>query len=493
MECWGIGAIAQCPMIPSPHYSNTPSLHYSNMLLQFLGAARTVTGSMHLLEANGQRILLDCGLYQGKRKEAFERNRNLPFDPKGIHAVILSHAHIDHSGNLPTLVRKGFTGPIYATPATADLCDALLRDSAHIQERDVEFVNKRRRAQGKNLFEPLYRLPDAEAAARRFRRVGYGEWFEVVKGVRASFRNAGHILGSAGVLIEATANGSTRRIAFTGDLGRKNYPILRDPAPVEHVDYLITESTYGNRVHEPAGETEAALEAVLNEACSRCGKLIIPAFSVGRTQNVVYLLRRLLVAGRIRRVPIYVDSPLSVNVTKVFREHPECYDAETRALIEQAGDPFGFEMLEYVTDVERSKALNTFNKPCIIISASGMCESGRVLHHLKHSIGNPANTILIIGFQAQHTLGRRLVEGAKEVNIFGEPHEVRAQVKVMNSLSAHADKNGLLAYAAAADGALRQTFIVHGEEDQSLAFAGHLAEMGIKRAVAPEEGQAFGL
>jgi metallo-beta-lactamase family protein len=446
---------------------------------------------MHLLEANGHRVLFDCGLYQGRRKEAFERNRNLPFDPRTIHAIVLSHAHVDHSGNLPTLVRKGFGGPIYATPATCDLCDVLLRDCAHIQERDVEFVNKRRRAQGKNPFEPLYRLPDAEAASGRCVPKSYGEWFDVSDGVRACFRDAGHILGSAMVLIEVAESGSKVRLAFTGDLGRKNYPILRDPASVTGLDCLITESTYGNRVHEPTAETEANMEAVLNEAYARGGKIIIPAFSVGRTQNVVYMLRRLLLTGRIRRVPIFVDSPLSVNVTEVFRRHSECYDAETKALLAQSGDPFGFDMLDYITDVEQSKALNTLQKPCIIISASGMCESGRILHHLRNSIGNPANTILIIGYQAEHTLGRRLVEKAKEVNIFGEPHVVRAQVRVMNGLSAHADKNDLLAYAATANGAIRRVFVVHGEPDQSLALASHLAEMGIKGAVVPEQGQAF--
>lgn len=463
------------------------------MRITFLGAARTVTGSMHLVEVNGARILLDCGLFQGRRAESNARNRTLPLDPASVDCLILSHAHIDHSGNVPTLCKKGFTGPIYSTHATRALCRVMLEDSAHIQEQDALYLNKKNRLRGLPPIEPLYTLADAQRCQRQFVGISYGYTFHPAPGVAVTLLDAGHILGSAAVVLDVNEDGRRFRFAFTGDVGRPNTPIIRDPEPLSGVNYLVTESTYGDRLHPPIGDAEGELAAVINETASRGGKVIIPAFSVGRTQELVYTMARLHAAQRIPTLPTYVDSPLSVNTTSVFKLHPECFDAETNAMLMAHEDPFGFSKLTYINAVEESKQLHLRQEPCIILSASGMCETGRILHHLKNNIENPRNTILIVGFQAEHTLGRRLVEKAPRVRIFGVEYPVRASVKVINALSAHADRDELLAHIRPTAGTLRKVFVVHGEEKQSLAFADTLSNAGIPEAVVPSPGETHTL
>jgi metallo-beta-lactamase family protein len=466
------------------------------MKIKFCGAARTVTGSQHLLEINGKKILLDCGLYQGKRSEAYDINRNFLFDPKELHTVVLSHAHIDHSGNLPTLSRKGFNGDVYATTATRDLCAIMLQDSAHIQQKDIEYANRKRQREGLPLFKPLYDYQDAKnimecfidcAYKRKCYIKGFGDMVSV------TFFDAGHILGSAQVLLEIKEKSRTIKFGFTGDIGRPHLPILRDPEFMGNVNYLISESTYGGRTHDKALEMDNQLLTVLKEAIGRGGKVIVPAFSLGRTQEIVYSLSKLFDSGMIERFPIFVDSPLSTNVTDVFKLHPECFDSQTAELISKGYDVFGFSNLTYITDVEDSKRLNDFKAPCMIISASGMCESGRVLHHLKNSIGSDRNTVLIVGYQAEHTLGRRLVEAKDMTNavvkIFGEEHDVRAKIYVLNSFSAHADRPELIEYFSKFDkNQLEQVFLVHGDYDQQLALQSALNKMNVNNVSIPEKG-----
>jgi metallo-beta-lactamase family protein len=467
------------------------------MQIQFWGAAGCVTGSMHLLSVNGHNLLLDCGLYQGKRKEAFERNRNLPFDPGEIDAVILSHAHIDHSGNLPSLVKTGFTGPIYATSATRDLDAYMLLDSAHIQESDVAYVNKRRAKQGKRLFEPLYTRREATETLTHFSTVEYGRPFEPVPGVQVHFRDAGHILGSAIVVIDANENGRKRRLVFSGDLGRQGLPILRNPSVAEDVDFVIMESTYGNRFHASTGEAKEMLRQAAQEVYDRGGKLIIPSFAVGRTQELAYRLNQLWEDDQLPPIDAFVDSPLAVNVTEVFRLHPECYNEEMldAMLTEPDRDPLGFRHLRYNRDVEGSKRLNKLETPAIIISASGMCEAGRILHHLKHNIDDPRSMVLFVGYQAENTLGRKILEGQDPVPIFGEEYPVRAQVKRAEGYSAHADRTELLDWAAriSSQGDLKRVFLVHGEEEGLTALADGLREQGVSQVDIPERGQTFEL
>jgi metallo-beta-lactamase family protein len=464
------------------------------MEIQFHGAAQTVTGSQHLVSVNGSRILLDCGLFQGKRRESFERNRNLPFDCAGIDALVLSHAHIDHSGNIPNLVRNGFQGPIYCTFATRDLCSAMLRDSGYIQERDVKFVNKRRARKGEPPVEPIYTIQDAIASLEHFISVGYNRPIPVAPGVRCTFLDAGHILGSAIVFLEIEETGQRKtRLLFSGDLGRNDMPILRDPTPAPSADVLLIESTYGNRLHDPHQDAEAKLLNLITETYAQGGKVIIPAFSVGRTQELVYSLHKLTHAHKLPDVPIFVDSPLAVNVTEVFRLHPENYDDEARAFMAQDGhsDPFGFSRLRYIRKVEDSKALNELEGPAVILSASGMCEAGRIQHHLMHNVGDPRNTILIVSWQAPHTLGRRLVERQPEVKIFGEKFPLRARVETINGYSAHADRNGLLGWAKPIVRNLRHAFIVHGDPEPATALADGLKQLGARSTAVPGPGDVF--
>jgi metallo-beta-lactamase family protein len=462
------------------------------MRITFWGAARAVTGSRHLLEVQGRQILLDCGLVQGRREEAEARNRHLPFDADSVDAVLLSHAHIDHSGNLPSLVKNGFRGPIHTTRATAGLLEPMLADSAHIQERDVEFVNKRRARKRKALKEPLYTHLDVERTLPLLRTQRYGAPFEVLPGAQVHFRDAGHILGSAITVLDLEEGGRSLRLAFTGDLGRPHLPIIRDPESVPDVDALIIESTYGHRRHDDVTEVTGIFEQLLNRAHEQRGKVIIPAFAVGRTQEIVIVLKELFDEGRVPEMPVYVDSPLAVNVTEVFREHEECFDEETLALLQdEEGDAFGFRRLHYVRDVEESKALNKKDGPMIIISASGMCEAGRILHHLRNNIEDPRTQILIVGFQAAHTLGRKLVERHERVPIFGEEFELRADVVAIDAFSAHADRDELLTWIDGLGRRPHKTFVVHGEEEQSLAFAETLTRRGLPEVVVPELGESF--
>jgi metallo-beta-lactamase family protein len=462
------------------------------MQLTFLGAARTVTGSMHLVEANGARLLLDCGLFQGRREEMYRRNLNFPFDPSSIDALILSHAHIDHSGNIPNLVKKGFSGPIWCTSATRALCAAMLRDSGHIHEQDVAYLNKHRQRQGLPPVEPLYTRADAEAALPSFVSIGYGRPFAVAPGVRLTMRDAGHILGSAIIELEVEEDGQPQRLVFSGDLGRKGLAILRDPEQVREADILVLESTYGNRQHETPEEAEKALRRVIVETYRRHGKVVIPAFAVGRTQELVYALHRLTAARKIPDLPIFVDSPLAVNVTEIYRLHTECFDEETRAFIDSEGtrDPFGFRRLRYIRDSEDSKELNFLRDPAVIISASGMCEAGRILHHLKNTIEDAANTVLFVGFQAEHTLGRRIKDGQEQVNIFGAPYTVRADIESIDGYSSHADRGELLAWAEGFDRKKpRQTFLVHGEEEAAFVLAEELRRVGLRDVRVPQAGE----
>lgn len=462
------------------------------MKLTFHGAARAVTGSRHLLEVRGEQVLLDCGLVQGRREEAEAANRFLPFDAAAISAVMLSHAHIDHSGNLPSLVKSGFRGSIHATRATAGLLDPMLRDSAHIHERDVEFVNKRRSRQRKPARAPLYTLPDVEKTLPLLAPQPYQEPFTVVPGVSAHFRDAGHILGSAISLLDLEEGGRKLRLCFTGDLGRKHLPIIRDPQTADEVDVLITESTYGDRLHEEAERVPQRLAEMLHRAHAGRGKILIPAFAVGRTQEIVHVLNQLFAQRKAPEMPVYIDSPLAVDVTQVFRGHSECFDEETlRLLRDNGGDPFGFRRMHYIRDVEESIALNGQPGPMVIISASGMCEAGRILHHLRNNVENPATMILIVGFQAENTLGRRLVERREEIMIFGEPYRLRAQVEVIEAFSAHADRDELLGWMRKLSRPPKRTFVVHGEEEQALSFAELLKQEGFPRVEVPKLGEAF--
>jgi metallo-beta-lactamase family protein len=455
--------------------------------IAFMGAAQTVTGSMHLLEVNGAKILLDCGLFQGKRKESFERNRKLPFDAHEVQAVILSHAHLDHSGNIPSLVRSGFAGHIYATSATRDLCVAMLLDSAHIQESDAAYVTKKLRRQGLPPVEPLYTIAQAQASLQQFVSLEYGRTMEVVPGVRVTFHDAGHILGSAITTLDITENGHAFRLCFTGDLGRSGMPILRDPERVPEVDCLMTECTYGNRTHGSLAEAASKLCDIVRQTNKRGGKVIIPAFAVGRAQDIIYDLHKLIETDCLPSIPVYVDSPLAVNVTEIFRLHPECYDVEMSRLLQQRNDPFGFYRLHYTRSVEESKALNIMPESCIIISASGMCEAGRILHHLKNNIGNPANTVLFVGYQAENTLGRKILDGWKRVPILGEEWDVRAQIESIDGYSAHADRNEMLAYIRSmlGQGRLKRAICVHGDPDACQALAQAIRDLGVDDVLVP--------
>lgn len=456
------------------------------MHITFLGAVRSVTGSMHLLEANGHRVLLECGLFQGKRSEARERNRHIPVAADQIDAVSLSHAHIDHSGNLPNLIKAGYKGRIKATPGTVDLARILLLDSAYLQEKDAEHLNKHRKPNQK-LIEPIYTKEDAEETNTRFDPVPYHQPIQLAPGIRATYYDAGHILGSAATVFEVEEGGRTVRIGFTGDLGRPRHPILRDPQPLPRLDYLLTESTYGNRVHEATECLKNKLRDVVKDTFDRGGRLIIPAFSVGRTQNLVYYLAQLFQERALPRVKIFVDSPLAIDATHAYKAHPECYDQETLHLLEQGTEVFGFDQLTYTRTSEQSKALNTLKGPCVVIAASGMCEGGRILHHLMHGVGDPDNTVLIVGFQAEHTLGRRLVDRVPTVKIYGEEQRVRCRVEKINGFSAHADRDELATYIKHIPG-LKRVFVVHGEEEPSLAFASYLTSLKIK-ATVPNLGE----
>jgi metallo-beta-lactamase family protein len=442
------------------------------MKLSFHGAARSVTGSRHLMEVPGMRLLFDCGLFQGRRDESFHHNRSLGFDPKSVDAVLLSHAHIDHSGALPVLPQHGFSGKVYATRATADLAGLMLEDSARIQESDCRYVNKRENRNGRKCIQPFYTGKDVRAIVRRFEGERYGDQIKIAPRVTATFHDAGHILGSAAIRVKYTARGNTTTVLFSGDLGRAHMPIVRDPEPPPPCDVLIVESTYGDRLHEQLGEEiKQKAAGLIAHAKLHKSKIIVPAFAVGRTQDLVMRIKELIGEGRVDPIPIYIDSPLAGQVTEIFRRHPDCYDEDTLKTFGSGDDPFASRYIRFVSSPEESKRLNAMKGPCVIISSSGMCEGGRVVHHLKHAIQDEANIVVFVGFQAEHTLGRKLVEGWDVVPIFGVPTPRRAQVVTFNGLSAHADRNDLLAYIRAITPEPSVIFVVHGEEKQALSLA----------------------
>lgn len=466
--------------------------------LQCLGAARTVTGSRHLLRTSRASVLLDCGLFQGHRLEAFRRNRELPVDPQRLDAVVLSHAHIDHSGALPMLHQLGYRGPVFATPATRDLCAPMLLDAAHLQQSDARFI-ARLIEQGHadvRAVEPLYDADDVSGLLGLMETIPYHRKHEVAPGIELTFLDAGHVLGSAVVVLDIEDDGHRGRLAFTGDLGRHHLPILRDPEAPTGVDWLMSESTYGDRLHDPFEKMNDALAGVVARTCERGGKVIIPTFALERAQEVIFALKELRHAGRLPNVPVYVDSPLTVKLTEIFKLHPECYDRETSRLLHSADSPFDFDGLRYVSEVEDSKAIDAEEGPAIILSASGMCEGGRVLHHLQRFLGDPKSTVLIVGFMAEHTLGRRLVENRVEVKIFGVPYRRAAEIVVLNGFSAHADQQGLLKFAqsVAKSGDLRTVVLVHGEPAAQEALAALLERERVCRDVRiPEQGETLRL
>jgi metallo-beta-lactamase family protein len=455
----------------------------------FWGATRTVTGSMHQVDACGQSILLDCGLYQGHRSESRLRNQRFPFRPRDIDAVILSHAHIDHCGNLPNLVKQGFAGPIYCTPATRALAAVMLGDAAKIHEEDADYLN-RHRCRDEPAVEPLYDGRDVYRTLLRLRAVPYDTPFTVGAGLEAQFTDAGHLLGSAMTRLRGEGPGGAWSLTYTGDLGRPGLPILRDRAAVPPADLVICESTYGGHKHEAVEETAEQLGDVVLRTAGRGGKLIIPAFSVGRTQTIVYFLHQLKNAGRLPDLPIFVDSPMALRATEVFRAHTECFDETTLQLLREHPELFGEQDVRYIDKVHESIALNHLREPCIIISASGMCEGGRVLHHLKHNIEDRRCTVLIAGYQAADTLGRRLVERQPEVRILGRTLSLKAEVVVLNGLSSHPDHEGLLASLGPLAETTLQVRLVHGEPDRAAALADGLRKVGFTDVAVPQRGES---
>ena len=447
------------------------------MKISFYGAARSVTGSRHMIDAGKTRILLDCGMFQGRRDQARERNQHLGFDPTSVNAVCLSHAHIDHSGALPILAKGKFKGAVHMTSATADLTEILLADSARIQESDCRYVNKLERRRGRQCVSPIYSRDDAQKIVTHFRGTGYERSVSLAPNVAARFHDAGHIIGSSAVWLQHRNRGNSTSLLFSGDLGRANMPILRDPHPPPPCDVLIIESTYGDRLHaDEVDRRRDMAKQLVKHAVEHKSKILVPAFSVGRTQDIIMRIKELVKNGEVDPIPIFIDSPLALRATKVFRQHPECYDEETYRTFTASGDVFAAKYINFVSTTKDSKLLNRRKGPCVIISASGMCEGGRVVHHLKHTIEDEANVIVLVGFQAEHTLGRKLAEEWDTVPIFGVPTRRRAQVIRLNGFSAHADRKDLLSYVRAIRPHPKKVFVVHGEERQSLAFAMTLRE-----------------
>ena len=464
------------------------------MRLEFHGAAQTTTGSMHLVEANGLRILLDCGLFQGKRKEAFEKNRRMPINPATIHAVLLSHAHIDHSGNLPSLTRNGFKGKIYCTPPTVDLCDVMLRDSAYLQLRDLHTVNKKRAEQGKHLFEMLYDERDVDTVMRHIVPVPLQQPINLGNNVTATFHNAGHILGAALTQLDVKPRTTrTRRLLFSGDLGQPGLPLARDADLPQGADTLIIESTYADRDHPSADNVKEQLLALVTQIHQARSRLLIPAFSVGRTQQILYYLYQLKEEGRLPPTPVFVDSPLAHKATQIYATHIKCSDAIKAMVFNSCIDPSKFSGLRFIGTPDESKELNDFQGPHIIIAASGMCEGGRVLHHLQRTVGDRNSIILIVGFQAEDTLGRRIIEKTPRLRILGDEFRLRAQVHSINALSAHADRTALMNWFDNVKGNLSHVFAVHGEPDRVDTMCEQIRARGIRNVTDPVPGQKFDL
>ncbi|HEY60104.1 MAG TPA: MBL fold metallo-hydrolase [Anaerolineae bacterium] len=462
------------------------------MKIHFNGAAQTVTGSQHLLEINGKLLLLECGIYQGRRKTFYERNCCFNFDPKKVSAVILSHAHIDHSGNLPNLVKQGYQGPIYATPPTCELSEIMLRDSGHIYEEDADYINRKKRRRGQPLIEPLYTIKDAARVDTLFRRMYYNEPFEPIAGVTARLLDAGHILGSAGVSLDIEESGRKMRLWFSGDIGRLKLPLLLDPVLPEQADYLLMECTYGDKPHRDPERAFLELRDVVLRTVKRGGKVIIPSFAVGRTQEIVFCLNRMVSEGSLPRLPVFVDSPMAINATEVFRKHIDYFDDETHEFMRTGKHPaLTFEGLKYTRSVAESKAINEIDQPMVIISASGMAEAGRILHHLVRNIEDPKNTVVIVSWQAPHTLGRRIAERQKYVRIFGEEHPLRAEVATIGGFSAHAGQDMLLRYAQATKSTLKGLFLVHGDPKAAGVFREKLAENGFTNVHYPQQGEVM--
>lgn len=466
------------------------------MQITFYGAARNVTGSKHLITtAQGKKILLDCGFFQNRGKDNDRVNRHFAFNPTEIDVLILSHAHIDHSGNIPNLVKQGFKGTIYTTQATIDLCNTMLTDSAFIQESDIEYINKKRKQNGQPKLEPIYDVDDVEKTMTLFRPVAIGEWKKIDNEVSFQLTDSGHILGSASVNLKVTENGNVKHLTFSGDVGRYHDLILKPPAAFPQADYILCESTYGNRLHDYSGDARQKLLDIVLDTCTvRKGKLIIPAFSLGRTQEIIYTLDRYKTEGKLPEIPVYVDSPLAIDATNIMRKHSEFFNLDVRKYMKRDSDPFGFSTLHYVRKVEESKKINDYNGPCIIISASGMIEAGRIKHHIKNNIENPRNAILIVGYCTPQSIGGQLMNGSETVKIFGVEYPVKAKVEVISSFSAHADYKELQQYLSCQDvSKVRKLFLVHGEYEVQLDFKEKLLQQGFRHVEIPEEGQSFNL
>ncbi|MCE1199588.1 MAG: MBL fold metallo-hydrolase [Marinilabiliales bacterium] len=459
------------------------------MKIKFIGAAREVTGSKHLITLeSGKKILLDCGMFQGKGMETDASNRKLGFDPKEIDHIILTHAHIDHSGLIPYLYKLGFRGSVICSNATRDLCSIMLADSGHIQELDVKWYNKKMIKKGLEPIDPIYTTEDAKMSMELFIGVAYNRKFYIDNQVKVKFTNNGHLLGAGTALLEITENGKTTKLAYTGDIGRQSSKILKTPSSFAQCDLLITESTYGNRLHPHIANAEEELLKVVNRTCvEKKGKLIIPSFAIGRTQDIVFTLNNFFNAGLLPKIQIFVDSPLAVNATSIFRMHTECFNPEVLKVLEHDKDPFGFNSLHYITSTADSKKLNSYKKPCIIISASGMMEAGRIKHHLANNISNPQNTILVVGYCAPRTLGARLVNGEKEVSIFGTKYGVNAEIARIEAYSGHGDYEEMITFLKCQDPkAIQKVFLVHGDYETQQFYKGQLENAGFANIEIPE-------